>query len=68
MCEINRYVALIKTKVMVNTWAIMSDPEYWQNTDNFILEILNSNTTLDFIGTNFTYMPFRAGKRMLMMS
>jgi cytochrome P450 len=46
----------------------MRDPEYWQNAENFIPEILNSNTTLDFIGTNFTYMPFRVGKRMLMMS
>jgi cytochrome P450 len=53
---------------MVNAWAKMRDPEYWQNAENFIPEILNSNTTLDFIGTNFTYMPFRVGKRMLMMS
>ena len=39
---------------MVNAWAKMRDPEYWQNTENFIPKILNSNTTLDFIGTNFT--------------
>ncbi|XP_071687320.1 premnaspirodiene oxygenase-like [Rutidosis leptorrhynchoides] len=62
-CEINGYVIPVKTKVIVNAWALGRDPEYWHDADRFIPERF-VNSSVDFSGKHLEYLPFGAGRRM----
>ncbi|KAI0492757.1 hypothetical protein KFK09_027033 [Dendrobium nobile] len=52
-----------KSWVVVNAWAIGRDPDYWENPESFNPDRFKE-CTVDFIGANYDYIPFGAGRRI----
>ncbi|XP_019169699.1 PREDICTED: premnaspirodiene oxygenase-like [Ipomoea nil] len=63
-CEINGYEIPTKTRVIVNAWAIGRDSEHWENAESFEPERFLQDSSPDFRGTHFEFIPFGAGRRM----
>ena len=62
-CKVMNYTIPKDTQVLVNAWAIGRNPESWEDPlvfkpDRFL------NSTVDFHGNHFEFIPFSAGRRI----
>ncbi|XP_070012911.1 cytochrome P450 71D7-like [Nicotiana tabacum] len=61
--DLNGYTIQLKTKVIVNVWAMGIDPKYWDDVESFKLKRFEHNS-MDYIGNNYEYFPFGSGRRI----
>ncbi|KAL8512936.1 hypothetical protein ACS0TY_019191 [Phlomoides rotata] len=61
-CKVGAYTIPNKAKVMIDVYSLGRDPQYWENPEIFQPERFD-NSSLDFLGSDYEFLPFGAGKR-----
>ncbi|KAG5584989.1 hypothetical protein H5410_045423 [Solanum commersonii] len=61
-CTLDDYEIPAKTRVLINTYAIGRDPEYWNNPLDYNPERFMEKD-IDFRGQDFKFLPFGGGRR-----
>ncbi|CAD6252918.1 unnamed protein product [Miscanthus lutarioriparius] len=62
-CDIGGYEVSKGSMVGINAWATARNPKYWDNPEEFRPTSFE-NTTCDYKGSEFHYLPFGSGRRM----
>ncbi|KAL5549039.1 hypothetical protein UlMin_004270 [Ulmus minor] len=62
-CQVMNYTIPKNTQVLVNIWEIGRDPNYWEDPLEFKPERF-LDSSLDFKGNNYEFLPFSSGRRM----
>jgi len=61
--KIGEYIIPPKTRVIINAWAMATSPESWEDPEKFLPERFE-NSSVDFMGNHYEFIPFGAGRRM----
>ncbi|KAK8942333.1 Premnaspirodiene oxygenase [Platanthera zijinensis] len=61
--ELGGYTIPAGSRVLINAWAIMRDPKYWNDAESFKPERVQTDEQ-DFNPTRFQYMPYGGGRRI----
>nr|GMC57532.1 cytochrome P450 84A1-like [Ipomoea batatas] len=62
--EVNGYYIPAKSRVVINTWAIGRDKNYWEDDpESFKPERFLKAGAPDLMGNNFEFLPFGSGRR-----
>lgn len=62
--EIQGYDVPKGTIVLVNVWAISRDSKYWEDPAKFVPERFEGEHSFNFLGLDFEFIPFGAGRRI----
>uniref|UniRef100_M8C942 Cytochrome P450 71D7 n=1 Tax=Aegilops tauschii TaxID=37682 RepID=M8C942_AEGTA len=63
-CELGGYVVPAGSRVVVNAWAIGRDPRYWGDDAEEFKPERFADSSVDFNGSSYEFLPFGAGRRM----